>query len=71
MSGGTICVLQDLCLLDLHFRDTVNYNTGFELMRELALQHGGTEENVQTVEDGTVRSFSIGPLGKIFPAKLV
>lgn len=40
-------------------------------MRELALQHGGTEENVQTVEDGTVRSFSIGPLGKVLPAKLV
>lgn len=66
LSDGTISALQDLCLLDLNLRDTANYNTEFELIRELALQQGGTEENGQTVEDGTLRSFARGPLGKIY-----
>lgn len=50
---------------DLNLRDTAKYHTEFELMRELALQQVGTEENGQTVKDGTSHSFAIGPLGKM------
>lgn len=50
---------------DLHLRDTAKYHTEFELMRELALQQDGTEENGQSVKDGTLHSFAIGPLGKM------
>lgn len=63
VSDGPVFALSALQLLDHHLRDTAS-KTDFGLMREVALQQGGAEENGQIAQDPAVFPSRICPLIK-------